>query len=268
MSASRLLILGGTQFIGRVFVEHLLQTNAPYKITLFNRGIHNADIFPEIEKIHGDRETGEIDKVLSRDWDHIVDINGYFPNTLERFIPKIKGKVGRYVYVSTVSVYDDERYFGRPNVLIGEDEPMWGCTAEQREGDRSQWYGEKKAECERILLANDWLDTKILRPSIVYGRYDYSDRLYYWLQRIKTRERILIPDEGQERGNMTFVEDLAGLLTEALVLKSERRAYNAVTHEANTLLEKLQVMCKVLSKTPTFVSLGRTEIEDIKQPQH
>ncbi|MFI5264923.1 MAG: NAD-dependent epimerase/dehydratase family protein [Candidatus Kapaibacterium sp.] len=251
----KLLILGGTHFIGRAFVEHLLEVNAGHDTTLFNRGITNAQIFPELRKITGDRETDDLNKVLSENWDCIIDINGYYPNSLKGFLPKLKGKVGRYVYVSTVSVYDPGKYLGLVN-QVAEDSPLLACTEEQRGGDWSMFYGEKKAECERILIQNDWLDKIILRPSIVYGKYDYTERYYYWLQRMAKRERILIPDNGNERGNLTFVDDLARLLNSAISIPGHRITYNAVTHPVNTLREKLDAITTVSARTPEFVSIS------------
>jgi 2'-hydroxyisoflavone reductase len=251
----KLLVLGGTHFIGRAFVEHLLEVNSGYTITLFNRGITNAQIFPGLRKIPGDRETSDLNKVLEEDWDCIVDINGYYPNSLETFIPKLKGKVGRYVYVSTVNVYDEDKYLGKV-AQVSEDMPLFSCSREQRGGNWNMFYGEKKAECERILMRNDWLDTVILRPSIVYGKYDFKDRYYYWLQRIALRDRMLIPDGGKERGNLTFVGDLSRLLASAMTIRDHRITYNAATHPINTFKEKVDAITTAAGRTPEIVSIS------------
>jgi len=251
----KLLVLGGTLFLGKAFVEHLLEVNAGHDITLFNRGITNAKIFPQLRKITGDRETSDLNKVLEEEWDCIIDMNGYYPNSLEAFLPKLKGKVGRYIYVSTVSVYDPGKYLGLVN-QVTEDSPLLACTEEQRGGDWSMFYGEKKAECERILMQNDWLDKVILRPSIVYGKYDYTERYYYWLQRIAKRERVLIPDDGKEKGNLTFVDDLARLLSSAMTTADHHTTYNAVTHRINTLREKLDVISAAAGRSPELISIS------------
>jgi 2'-hydroxyisoflavone reductase len=265
--AKKLLIFGGTQFIGRAFVEHLLAENAEHDITLFNRGESNPTLFPDLKKIKGDRETADIDQVLAHDWDYIVDVNGYYPNSIERFIPKLKGKVDRYIYISTVSVYQHD--YADKHIVADEDYPMLECTGEQREGDWSKFYGEKKAECERIIQSNDWLDTVILRPSIVYGKYDYTERFYYWLERVKKRDRILIPENGTERGNMTFVDDLVRMMADSLTIKEHRITYNAVTHPMNTLRKKLDTMAHVMGNTPEFVSLSTEQMKenDVRQPR-
>lgn len=260
MSTSRLLILGGTQFIGRALVEEIIATRPDLDVTLFNRGQSNPNLFPSLKKIIGDRETADLDKILSQDWDYIIDVNGYYPNSIEALLPKLRGKIGRYIYVSTVSVYDVDAYMGKPDALVSEDYAMLSCTPEQRLGDWSQFYGEKKAECERVILANDWLDSIILRPSIVYGKYDYTERYYYWLQRVKTREKILVPNNGEERGNLTFVNDLVTLLIGTLSLQSHRTTYNAVTHPINTLRQKIEVISSVMNKTPELISLSKEQL--------
>ncbi len=260
MSTSRLLILGGTQFIGRALVEEIIATRPDLDVTLFNRGQSNPNLFPNLKKITGDRETSDIEKILSQDWDYIIDVNGYYPNSIEALLPKLRGKVGRYIYVSTVSVYDVDAYMGKPDALVSEDYPMLACTAEQRLGDWSTFYGEKKAECEREILANEWLDTIILRPSIVYGQYDYTERYYYWLQRVKTRNKIVVPNNGIERGNFTFVNDLVSLLIGALSLTDHRTTYNAVTHPINTLRDKINVIASVMNKSPELISIDKERL--------
>ena len=260
MNGNRLLILGGSQFIGRALVEEIIATRSDLDVTLFNRGQSNPNLFPNLKKIAGDRETSDIDKILTQDWDYIIDVNGYYPNSIEVLLPKLRGKVGRYIYVSTVSVYDVDAYLGKPDALVSVDYPMLACTPEQRLGDWSTFYGEKKAECERVILANEWLDRIILRPSIVYGKYDYTERYYYWLQRVKTREKIIIPHNGNERGNLTFVNDLVALLIGALTLTLHRTTYNAVTHPINTMREKIDVIASVMNKTPELISLSADQL--------
>jgi 2'-hydroxyisoflavone reductase len=233
-----------------------------FDVVLFNRGITHPTLFPEVFTITGDRETSDIEKVLFDHWDAVIDISGYYPDSLESFLPKLKGRVGRYIYVSTVSVYDRKGYpKDDPNFTIKEDHPLVGCTEEQRGGSWSEHYGEKKAECERIIQENHWLDSVILRPSIVYGRYDYTERYYYWLQRIKMRDEILIPNDGVERGNMTFVDDLSRLLMSAVTLKEHSGVYNAVTHPINSLNDKLDTIADVMGKDPVYYPITGDELK-------
>ena len=262
MSRKKILIFGGTHFIGRVLVEDLLEMEDKYDVALFNRGITHPTLFPEVLTINGDRETSDIEKVLFDHWDAVIDISGYYPDSLESFLPKLKGRVGRYIFVSTVSVYDTNAYpKDDPNFLVKEDHPLLACTDEQRGGSWSEHYGEKKAECERVIQENHWLDSIILRPSMVYGRYDYTERYYYWLQRIKMRDEILIPNDGEERGNMTFVDDLSRLLISSISVKEHNGIYNAVTHHINSLNDKLDTIADVMGKNPEFISIMDDELK-------
>lgn len=262
MSRKKILIFGGTHFIGRVLVEDMLEQEDNFDIVLFNRGITHPTLFPEVFTITGDRETSDIEKVLYDHWDAIIDISGYYPDSLEGFLPKLKGRVGRYVYVSTVSVYDRSSYpKNDPNFSVHEDHPIVGCSQEQRGGHLGEHYGPKKAECERIIRENHWLDSVILRPSIVYGRYDYTERYYYWLERMKNRDEILIPDDGNERSNMTFVDDLSHLLISAVSIKDHHGVYNAVTHPINSLNDKLDTIADVMGKDPMYYSITGDELK-------
>ena len=100
----KLLILGGTNFLGRHFIENIIDRK-DLDITLFNRQKTNQHLFPTLKKIKGDRETNEISGILNTNWDIIVDFSSYFPDSLEYLIHQLKGKVKRYIFISTVSVF-------------------------------------------------------------------------------------------------------------------------------------------------------------------
>jgi len=227
----KVLILGGTRFIGRVLVEKLLEMNN-FSITLFNRQKSNPALFPELQKIKGDRETEDIKQILQKDWDYVIDISCYYPVSLEKLISSLEGKVGRYIFISTGSVYKFENH---ANQLINESAKVRKCTNEEKIDTSDSSYGQRKAECERVLLNADWLDKIILRPSVVYGKYDSSDRLYYWLYRIKTCSKIILPDKGEEKSNYTFVQDFIELIIKALTISKHSIIYNACTHNPLTL---------------------------------
>jgi 2'-hydroxyisoflavone reductase len=223
-----ILVLGGTRFIGRVFIEKIIKDQLPYQITLFNRGKTNEDLFPDLNKIVGDRETDDIEQLGQQDWDYVVDFSGYFPNSLARLLEILKGRVGRYIYTSTISVYDMDQI--PPDEMAKEDAARLKCSPQMREHKSDfQFYGQQKAACEEELEAADWLDKVILRPSVVFGRYDYLDRHYYWLYRAKMGAETIIPTP-EEYSNYTFVEDYAELVLQAMQTKTHRIHYNATTH--------------------------------------
>lgn len=256
------LILGGTNFIGRVLVEKLLQRN-DYAITLFNRGKRNAGLFADVPQIHGDRETDDYLKIAERHWDYIIDCSGYYPLSFDQLLHSLKGKVGRYIFVSTISVFDFESIIGRS---VDESEPILACTEEQKASALPDAYGEKKAEMERILMQHGWLDKIILRPSLVYGRYDFTDRFYYWLWRAKFADKILLPDGGKESVSITYVDDLADLMIASLAIEKHSITYNAITHDV-TFSELINTSTAELGTKPEIVSIdGEKLIAQEVQP--
>lgn len=249
------LILGGTNFIGRVLVEKLLQQNE-YAITLFNRGKRNAGLFPDVPQIHGDRESDSYYRIADQYWDFIIDCSGYYPITFNKLLHELEGKVGRYIFISTISVFDLSDIVGRS---IDETEPILDCTEEQKTSALPDAYGEKKAEMERILLQHEWLDKIIIRPSLVYGRYDFTDRFYYWLWRAKFADKIMLPDDGKESVSITYVDDLADLIIASLSIQQHNTTYNAVTHDV-TFSELINTCIAEAGTRPEIISVSSEKI--------
>jgi 2'-hydroxyisoflavone reductase len=258
----KILILGGTGFVGRILTENLIASgNNP---VLFNRGKRNPGLFPELRLIKGDRLTDDIKLVANENWDVVIDFSCMFPDNLEEIINMLKGKIGRYIFISTMSVYpmDDPEFWKNP---VNEDARTLECTTEQRKNpDVNSTYGEKKAECERILLSRDDLDFIIFRPGLIYGRYDYTDRFYYWLYRAKAVSKILMPDNGKERFTATHSEDFAKLIESAITVDKHNNLYNAVTHSPVTLRYYVQEATSLHDKKPELINAGMEFIENEK----
>lgn len=245
------LVFGGTWFIGRVLVE-LLLAEGGYDITLFHRGETGSHLFPEVRRIQGDRETDDFRRATEEEWDVVYDLCGYYPKSLEKLAASAAGKVGRYIYVSTVAAYPLRDAEG----LVGEDFPLRSCTPEQAVAEPAlQFYGEKKAECERVLVATDDLDVVVVRPSIVYGRYDYLERHYHWMFRVEKNREILLPDD-KGLNSYTYVDDLAGMMKRAAEVETHRTYYNANTHPSMALREIVEAMARVQGKSPTLVPVA------------
>lgn len=248
----KILILGGTGFVGRILTEELLKLD--YVITLFNRGRRNPGIFPEVKKLKGDRETEDIKQIASGEWDTVIDFSGMQPGNIEEILELLNGKIGRYVFVSTANVYplDDVSRLKFPLHESTETQP---CTEEQKyDKDVLKYYGNKKAECERILLGSDRLDAIIFRPSLIYGRFDPSDRFYYWLYRVKTQDDILIPQNGKMKFTNTFSEDFAKIILASIEIEKHNKVYNASTHPQVSLRDFLDITSTFLSKTPRYIN--------------
>ena len=167
----KVLIIGGTLFLGRTLTEQLIQKMDKYDLTLFNRGTRNVDLFPEVNKIRGDRYEDDLNKITNQNWDVVIDTCGYFPNNVETLLDAFKGNIGRYVFVSTSShIVVDEETTTEPT---NEEMPLVECTKQQRDDpDVNKTYNEKKAECERVIESKHWLDSIIIRPALIVGQYD------------------------------------------------------------------------------------------------
>lgn len=254
----KLLILGGTQFIGRNVIEKLVELNQ-YEITLFNRQKTNAELFPNCIKIKGDRETDDINQLSHHYWDFVIDFSSYYPISLDKFISTMHDKIGRYIYISTCSVYDlnEENQF----TTITEDSfPILACTEEQKKDTTMQTYGERKAECERVLMKYKYLDKIILRPCIVYGKYDHTDRFYYWLYKIHQQNEFILPKCEYEKITLTYIADLVNIIIQSLEIQEHSIFYNTSTHEPfslkNILLKMENTMKGVEIDVPTLLNKG------------
>jgi 2'-hydroxyisoflavone reductase len=139
----RILIIGGTRFLGRHLVDAVLARN--HEVTLFNRGKSNPDLFPELETILGDRET-EVSKLqqVGRHWDTVIDVAGYLPRIVRLSAEVLKSNVGRYVYISSISVYSNFSKVG-----INESDPVGKIDDETTEEITEETYGARSRRCAK-----------------------------------------------------------------------------------------------------------------------
>ncbi|WP_430411597.1 NAD-dependent epimerase/dehydratase family protein [Kordia sp.] len=239
----KILILGGTQFIGRTLVAQLLKLNK-FDITLFNRQKTQADLFPTVKKIKGDRETNDIRKIEHENWDYIIDVSCYYPDSLSNVLDCIKGKLKKYILISTCSVYDDEN---DQTPMRTESGKILSCTKEQRVDRTNTSYGNRKAECEHILINSNQAYT-IFRPSLVYGPYDHTDRFYYWLYQVKHTKTVLLPDFGEKLFSITYVVDLVHAIINT-VESNISGIYNVTTAVKTSIKEIVEYAEKWLHET-------------------
>lgn len=256
----KILIIGGTQFVGRNLVEALLKTDYQ-DITLFNRGKTNPDIFPQVKRITGDRYTEDIEKIGGQDWDVVIDISGYYPTTMEQLLETIKGRVGRYIYVSTTSHYGID-YENAPQI-VDEDAPLVPCTEEQMHDRTGQTYNPRKAEFERILQRQEWLNKIILRPSLIIGNHDHSDRLYYWFRKVQTQDAFLLPNHGKNIITYTDVNDFAKIMIQSIEHNNAFDTYNSTSFTAS-LGEFVQLAAQKLGKSPKLINVTPEFVEEHK----
>ncbi|MEP7145930.1 MAG: NAD-dependent epimerase/dehydratase family protein [bacterium] len=196
-----ILILGGTVFLGRHLVKSALSRN--HTITLFNRGQHNPELFPEIEKIKGDR-TVSLDQLKDRKFDAVIDTCGYFPRAVKMSAEFLKDSADHYTFISSVSVYKDFSIKGMDeNAVTGkiEDESIEEITGES--------YGPLKVLCENA-VTDIYNDRALnIRPGLIVGENDPSDRFTYWVHRISDGGKVFAPDGRDSNVQFIDVKDLA-----------------------------------------------------------
>ena len=168
----RILVLGGTRFIGPHMAEYAMARG--HAITFFNRGKTNADILPDVERIHGDRN-GDLKGLEGRRWDAVIDNSGYFPRQVRASAELLHASVPLYLFVSSVSVYAS---FASAN---DEDSPVGRLADESVEKVDGETYGPLKALCEtaarQVYGAGH---TIVIRPGLIVGPGDNTDRFTYW----------------------------------------------------------------------------------------
>jgi 2'-hydroxyisoflavone reductase len=192
-----LLVLGGTRFLGRAVVEAALAGN--HQVTLFNRGRTNPGLFPHLETVVGDR-TADLSGLTARRWDAVIDVAGYDPQVVARSAETLQGQVGRYVFVSSLSVLADQ---ATPQNEDGEVLQL------REEMSPAEAYGARKAACERVVL--DAYDERatIIRPGMIVGPHDPTDRFAYWPRRFARGGRVLLPGDPADAAQFIDVRDLA-----------------------------------------------------------
>lgn len=245
----RVLILGGTNFIGRNLVEKLLEINN-YEVTLFNRQCTHSDIFPNINKIKGDRETDEIRQIKNVKWNYVIDLSCYYPDSLKSVLDCLI-KVDKFIFISTCSVYDHE---GNQSTLKNEQSELLSCDARQRIDRNPETYGNRKAECERI-LKDSGLAYTILRPALVYGKYDPTDRLYYWLYQVKMNNVLLLPENGLRLFSTTYVSDLVEAIIQCLNL-SKSETFNVITNPRTSIKQIIHLASQTIKTDNSIINVS------------
>lgn len=200
----KLLVLGGTRFLGRALVEDALARG--HELTLFNRGHTNAELFPAAEKVRGDR-TQTLAPLADREWDAVVDVATFSPRAVRISIDALRGRVGRYVYVSSISVYAD---LSTPPV---EGAPV--AELADPDDESIAVYGALKAVCEQLVQDAFGDDALVVRPGLIVGRHDPTDRFTYWPVRVAEGGRVLAPGSPDDPVQFVDVRDLASWILDA-----------------------------------------------------
>lgn len=208
-----LLILGGTRFLGPEIVEAAKASG--WTITLFNRGKTNPGLFPDLEKLQGDRN-GDLKSLAGRTFDAVIDTSGYFPRQV-RDSAGLLGKQGakQYVFVSSISVYAS---LGKPGV--DETAPVAVLKDPAVEKVTEETYGGLKALCEAAAEAAMPGRTTNVRPGLIVGPNDGTDRFTYWPVRVAKGGEVLAPNTPADPVEVIDVRDLAAWIVKTIDTKT------------------------------------------------
>jgi 2'-hydroxyisoflavone reductase len=246
----RILVLGGTAFVGRAIVESALRND--FEVTLFGRGRTGTDLFPGVERRTGDRDTGDYTSLSTGTWDAVVDVSGYVPRHVGQAMAVLGDRIGRYLFVSSHAVYL------RDGVGPGSDEdtPRRPPRRDTEELDE-ETYGPCKVACEDDVLARYGDRATIIRPGKVAGRHDPQDGLTYWVRRAARGGRVAVPGTPAQPVQVVDARDL-GAFAVRLLCDDRSGAYNAIGPET-TLGQVIETCAHVAgsSVTPVPVPIDR-----------
>lgn len=209
----RILILGGTAFLGPAQVEYALARG--HTVSLFNRGRTNPGLFPEVEKLVGDRAESDYSALEGREWDAVIDNSANVAAWVQDAAPLLEPHVGRYLFVSSISAHTD-------NSIIGQDET--GPVFSQEDYDEAiasgasfgAAFGPNKAQAERDTFQAFGDRGIVVRPGLIVGPMDRSGRFTYWPVRIDRGGEVLAPGDGSDLAQIVDVRDLGRFMVQLL----------------------------------------------------
>ncbi len=244
----RILILGGTVFLGRALVEAALERG--HTLTLFNRGQSNPNLFPNVESLRGDRAS-DLSALQGRRWDAVIDTCGFVPRIVCQSAELLAHAVEHYTFISTLSVYADPSKVG-----LDESAPVGKLADETTEQVTGETYGPLKALCEQVIEQTLPGRALIIRPGLIVGPHDPTDRFTYWPHRVARGGEVLAPGRPDRPIQFIDVRDLAGW-TLRMVEAGKTGVYNADGKAGAVTMEQLLETCRSVSgsdATFTWVS--------------
>ena len=226
----KLLVLGGTVFLGRHIVE--ADIAGSHEVTLFNRGRHEPQLFPDVEKLRGDRD-GDLSALHGRRWDAVIDPSGYRPAQIRAAIEMLDGAVAHYTFISSISVFRE----CAPGRRFDESAPR---------SDGDVGYGALKSRCEDTLATLLPGRAACVRPGLIVGPHDPTDRFTYWPRRVARGGDVLAPGRPERPVQFIDVRDLAEWCVR-LAGGQRTGTFNAVGPASMLAMGSLLETCRAVS---------------------
>ena len=236
----RILILGGTGFLGPHLVEDARARG--HALTTFNRGKTHPELFPDVEKLRGDRN-GQLDALKGRKWDGVIDTSGYVPRIVKMSADLLAPAVKQYVFISSISVYPDDVKPG-----ANESTPVQPLTEPGSEEVRKH-YGALKALCEQAAEAALPGRATNIRPGLIVGPGDPTDRYTYWPARMDRGGDALAPGAGDDPVQYVDVRDLAAWVVQTIE-RGQVGVFNATGPEKPLTIAAMLSSCRKAASRP------------------
>lgn len=247
-----LLVLGGTRFVGRALVENALARG--HVITIVHRGKSGEGLFDgKVETVHADR-LENLDDLKGKRWDACIDTCGYVPRAIRIAGEALAGSVDHYTFISTISIYKD------PAAGSDESAPVFTEGDPLNEEITGETYGYLKVLCEDEAIRHFGPETQIVRPSLVVGPHDPSDRFTYWVARIAECPKLVVPSWPDMPAQWIDARDLAEFTMNGVEQKRSG-AYHVLGPERSiTFQQTIEGIRDAIGSSTTFVAKDIVEL--------
>ena len=234
----KILVLGGTGFLGPEIVKALLDRK--HTVTLFNRGKTHIELFPDLERLIGDRATGDLKSLDGHTWDAVIDVFASQPKWVRATCEKLAKAAKVYAFISTISVFDD---FSK----AGIDESGHTFASDPKLDDQdvitNETYGSMKVRSEEFVRQYFPQTATIIRPGLIVGPGDPTDRFTYWPVRIDHGGEVLAPGDGKDAVQFVDVRDL-GEFVAKLIDEGHAGTFNATGPISELSMAEFLYGCK------------------------
>jgi 2'-hydroxyisoflavone reductase len=240
----KLLVLGGTRFLGRAIVDAALARG--HTVSLFNRGQSNGDLYSQLENLRGNRD-GDLEALHGKQWDAVIDTCGYVPRIVGMSAELLADAVQQYIFISTISVYNDYSQLG-----IDENAPVGTLEDETVEEVTGETYGPLKVLCEKAVEAALPGRTVNVRSGLIVGPHDPTDRFTYWVHTVAQGGDMIVPDKPDYAMQIIDVRDIAEWCIHTMET-GQMGTYNVTGPDYPLTLEKIIETSKEISGCDTNI---------------